>query len=192
MIHRLLAALVPLHDRGAVLGDLYEEFPPGSTRMTVRRLLALTGVALRYEVEPYLRGTGGRAAVTLLAAGLGLMCAARSAGASWAGAEIPAGYDPVSGAVLELWASPYALGLLSALAAGLVTGRAGGRGRPGSLDDTPRGHAAIALSVLAALSAPALPVGLVAAGLCLSGAWVGAAARHEGAPPRTRASRASR
>lgn len=189
MIQRLLAALVPLHDRGAVLGDLYEEFPPGSIRMTVRRLLALTGVALRYEVEPYLRGTGGRAAVALLAACLGLMCAARAAGAVWSGAEIPAGYDPVSGAVLELWTSPYALGLLSALAAGLVTGRAGGDRRPGSLDDTPRRHAAIALSVVAALSAPAPPIGLAAAGLCLSGAGLGAAARREGAPPCTRAPR---
>lgn len=187
MIHRLVAALVPLHDRDAILGDLYEEFPPGSLRMAVRRLLALTRVALRYEVEPYLRGTGGRAAVALLAAGLGLMCAVRAAGAAWAGAEIPAGYDPVSGAVLELWASPYALGLLSALAAGLVTGRAGGRARPGRLDDAPRRHAAIAVSVLAALSAPALPVGLAAAGLCMAGAWSGSAARREATLPRTRA-----
>ncbi len=179
MIGRFLTALVPVHDRDAVLGDLYEEFPPGGVRMAARRLLALLGVALRYEAEPYLRGTGGHVAVGLLAGGLGLMCAAGAAGAAWAGAEIPPGYDPISRTLLELWASPYALGPLSALAAGLVAGRAGRRGQAGSLEDAPRRHAVIALSTLAALSAPAPLVGLVAAGLCLSGAWFGAAARRE-------------
>lgn len=189
MIHRLLAALLPLPDRDAVLGDLYEEFPSRDASMTIRRLLALVGIALRYEVEPYLRDRGGRLAVGLLGAGLGLMCAAGAAGTAWAGAEIPPGYDPVSRAVLDLWASPSAVGLLSALAAGLVAGRAGRPGRTESLEDIPRRHVVIALSVLAALSAPAPLVGFVAAALCLSGAWLGAEARRDDAAPAIRAYR---
>lgn len=189
MIHRLLAAFVPQHDRNAVLGDLYEEFPPGGIRTAALRLLALGAVVLRYEAEPYLCGAGSRRALALLAAGLGLMCAAGAAGSAWAGAGIPAGYDPVSRALLGLWASPPALGLVSALAAGLVAGRAGGGGRPGSLDDTPRRHAVLALAALAALSNPAPLVGLVAAGLCLTGAWFGAAALRAAAATGTRVPR---
>lgn len=187
MIERVLAALVPAHDREAVLGDLHEELPPGGGRIAVRRLLVLVGIAFRYEVEPYLRGTDGREAVGLLAAGLGLMCAAAAAGAAWAGAEIPAGYDPVSRAVLGLWTSPYGPSLLAALAAGLVAGRAQTRGLA-RLAGPPRRHVVVTLSAVAALAAPASFAGLAAAGLCLSGAWFGAAARAA-APAGARASR---
>jgi len=153
VIHRLLLALVPAHDRDAVLGDLNEELPPGGARMAARRLLALSGIGLRYEIEPY-----------------------GVAGGAWAGAGIPAGYDPVSNALLELWASPHALGMLSALMAGLLAGRAG--------SGTARRHVVIALSALALLSAPGFVAGAAAAGLCLAGACLGAAARREPEPDR--------
>lgn len=179
MIRRLVAALVPEHDRDAVLGDLHEELPPGGARMAARRLFALMGIALHYEVEPYVGDTGAREPLGLLAAGLGLMWAAGAAGATWSGAEPPPGYDPVSRALLELWASPYALGLLSALAAGLLAGRAGhGSG-------TARRHVVLALSALAFLSAPVRVVGAMTAGLCIAGAWLGSAARREDGPERT-------
>ena len=176
MIHRLLLALVPAHDRDAVLGDLNEELPPGGARRAARRLLALGGVGLRYEIEPYVGGEGARDLPGLLAAGLGLMWGARAAGGTWAGDEIFGGYDPVSNALLELWASPYALGLLSAAMAGLLAGRAG--------SGTARRHVVIALSALALLSAPVFVAGAAAAGLCLAGACLGAAARRESEPDR--------
>lgn len=176
MIHRLLLALVPAHDRDAVLGDLNEELPPGGARMAARRLLALSGIGLRYEIEPYVGGDGARDVPGLLATGLGLMWGAGVAGGAWAGAGIPAGYDPVSNALLELWASPHALGMLSALMAGLLAGRAG--------SGTARRHVVIALSALALLSAPGFVAGAAAAGLCLAGACLGAAARREPEPDR--------
>lgn len=71
MIERVLAAPLPEHDRDAVLGDLYEEIHPGDARITVRRLFAILGVGLRYEIEPYVRGTDVREAGGLLAAGVG-------------------------------------------------------------------------------------------------------------------------
>lgn len=153
--------------------------------MAARRLFALIGVALHYEVEPYVGGTGTRQlpGLLLLAAGLGLMWAAGAAGATWSGAEPPPGYDPVSRALLELWALPHAIGLLSALAAGLLAGRAG------SGSSTARRHVVLALSALVFLKTPAIVVGALAAALCVSGAWLGSAARRDAEPERTSALR---
>ncbi len=166
-VTRLLLRLIPERDREAVEGDLLEAGPPPG----VRRLVALVGIALHAQLEPWRDSRTRLGAASLWLVALALLWSIPAA----AGAGTP---DPTvySGLLLAfatlLWAHAH---LAAAVAAGLVLGH--GPGVPSWADGT-RGHGALLLALPAATLAPGLLHGLVTVAVLWGAAWFGARARR--------------
>lgn len=164
-LESILLRGVPRRDREAVAGDLAEAGPPPGPR----RLLALAGIALHAQVEPW-RDPGTRlAGLSIVLAALALLWAVPAS--ARLGAPDPAVY---SGLLFELttalWRADH---LVAAAAAGLVLGHAPGL-PPWAA--AARGHGAALLTLPALTLAPGILAASATAGVLWAATGFGARA----------------